>query len=71
MKREKHPFSFSLHLTSLISMHMVSGIKASSTKRALELLFKVFTSIYFIVIIPTGPSKSDGVCAVNAAKVEI
>lgn len=55
MKREKHPFFFSLHLTSLISMHMVSGIKASFTKRALELLFKVFTSIYFIVIIPTVP----------------
>lgn len=55
MKREKHPFSFPLHLTSLISMHTVSGIKASLTKRALEVLFKVFTSVYFIVITPTVP----------------
>lgn len=67
-EKGKAPLSFSLSLVSLISMHegWVSLIKkkkkkeASFTKHALELLFKVFTSIYFIVIIPAEPWKRGG-----------
>lgn len=67
-EKGKAPLSFSPWLASLISMHegWVPLIKkACCLKDALELLFKVFASIYFIIIIPARPWKEAGTACVE------